>query len=79
MITTTLFIAITAIEIVLVRSVSNCVVSLRKDVFAEGSERLAPNGYRYCAYTGIEYASPPIGKNRFEVMDVQLIQSTSIF
>lgn len=70
MLVTILFIAIVSIEILLVlRSDSNyCVVSFGGNVFAEGVERVTPNGFRFCAYTGIPYSIPPIGNYRFEVI-----------
>lgn len=70
MIETIFFIAIVVIEIAVIefRRDSYCVVTLNKDVFAEGEERKTLNGYRFCAYTGIPYARPPIGSMRFEVI-----------
>lgn len=73
MIETICFIVIVVIEIVVIElrsngsTNSNCVVTFNKDVFAEGAERKTSDGYRYCAYTGIPYAVPPVDTNRFEV------------
>ncbi|XP_037043953.1 cholinesterase 2-like [Bradysia coprophila] len=68
MIETFVFIAFVVIEIVIdFRITSDCLVILTDDVLAEGTKRATLNGYRYCAYTGIPYATPPVGSNRFEL------------
>lgn len=64
------FIVIVVIELVVVfelRTNSYCVVTIKRNVFATGTERRTSNGYRFCAYTGIPYARSPVEKNRFEV------------
>lgn len=76
MIETIIFIVLVVIELVIIgelHSDSNCVVTLNEDVIAEGVERNASNGYRFCAYTGIRYAKPPLGRNRFVVIGIPLL------
>lgn len=68
---TIFIVAIIVIEMVIIEfhyDDSCCIVNFNKDVFAEGSERNTVNGYKFCAYTGIPYATPPVGSNRFEVI-----------
>lgn len=68
MIETFVFIAFVIIEIVFdLRINSDCLAVLGEGVLAEGAKRETVNGNRYCAYTGVPYAVPPIGSNRFEV------------